>query len=85
MKEDQPEQFAEDTGQTIAKMNVDSMPWYDERGHASTEHNGDKVPMTGEERRAYIWAAIRSGLLILLVFAVVFFLFLVFCDTIWFR
>ena len=79
------EGFEEDSGQVIANMNVDGMPWYNKRETAQIPGSTEKVPMTREERRAYILAAIRSGLLILLVFAVVFFLFLLFCDTIWFR
>ena len=41
--------------------------------------------MTKEELRAYTWAAVKAGLLIVLVFGAVFGLFIAFCDFIWFR
>ena len=76
----------EDDGRTIANMNVDGMPWY----HRSQEDDSkayqtSSVPMTREEQRIYTWAAIKAGLVIVLVFAVVFLLFLLFCDYVWFR
>ena len=76
----------EDDGRTIADMNVEGMPWYhrsltDQPGGSSAS----REPMTREEQRIYTWAAVRAGLLIVLVFALVFFLFLLFCDFIWLR
>ena len=76
----------EDDGRTIADMNVEGMPWYhrsqtDLPGGSSSP----REPMTREEQRIYTWAAVRAGLLIVLVFALVFFLFLLFCDFIWLR
>ena len=41
--------------------------------------------MTDEEARAYKWAAVRAGLLIIAVFGLAFFLFIAFCDFIWFK
>ena len=80
-----PEQ--EDDGRTIAPMNVEGMPWYtpnpDQQRTELEQRRRSK--MTEEETRAYTWAAIRAGLLVMLVFAVVFFLFLLFCDYVWFR
>jgi hypothetical protein len=77
----------DDDGRTIANMNVDGMPWYDSR--LNQEQNevpgGEHYQMTKEEQRMYTWAAIKSGLLVALVFAVVFGLFLAFCDFVWFR
>ena len=73
----------EDDGRTIAKMNVEGMPWYTRPSpDAGTKKEGG-LEMTREERGAYIWAAVRSGLLILAVFAIVFFLFLLFCTKVW--
>ena len=74
----------EDDGRVIAKMNVEGMPWYTPPGSEIPE-NDSGTRMTKEERGAYIWAAVRAGLLILLVFAVVYFLFLLFCTKVWFR
>ncbi len=75
----------EDDGRTIANMNVDGMPWYTPPGPDVQEKNGPGYQMSREERGAYIWAAVRSGLLILLVFAVVYFLFLLFCTQVWLK
>ena len=75
----------EDDGRTIAKMNVEGMPWYTPPGPDAQSRREDGLEMTREERGAYIWAAVRAGLLIFLVFAVVFFLFLLFCTKIWLR
>ena len=76
----------EDDGRTIVNMNVEGMPWYH---RPSIDANGDSgrkpEPMTREEQRMYTWAAIKAGLLIVLVFALVFGLFIAFCDFVWFR
>ena len=74
----------EDDGRTIAKMNVEGMPWFMPQSPDAREKTEQSFEMTREERGAYIWAAVRAGLLIFLVFAVVFFLFLLFCTKIWF-
>ena len=77
----------DDDGRTIANMNVDGMPWYDSR----LDQTPDDVPETGqyqmskEEQRMYTWAAIKAGLFVALVFALVFGLFIAFCDFVWFR
>ena len=75
----------EDDGRTIANMNVEGMPWY-HRTQSDLPESDPSQPsqMTKEELRIYTWAAVKAGLLIVLVFAVVFFLFLLFCDFIWF-
>ncbi len=77
----------EDDGRTIANMNVDGMPWYDSRLDQASDDtpDGEHYQMTREEQRMYTWAAIKSGLLVVLVFAVVFGLFIAFCDFVWFR
>ena len=77
----------EDDGRVIAPMNVEGMPWYrpdvpQDRGTASPSSGGSDL--SPEERRLVVWGAIRTGLLIFAVFAVVFLLFLIFSDYIWF-
>lgn len=74
-----------DDGRTIAQMNVDGMPWYTKGGNDVPENKPNAYKMTKTETFAYIWAAVRAGLLIMLAFGVVFFLFLLFCDYVWFR
>ncbi len=75
----------EDDGRTIANMNVDGMPWYHRSQADRPEASAPREPMTKEEQRMYTWAAIKAGLLIVLVFAIVFGLFIAFCDFVWFR
>lgn len=77
----------DDDGRTIANMNVDGMPWYDSRLDRSEDQapQTESCPMTREEQRMYTWAAIKAGLFVALVFALVFGLFIAFCDFVWFR
>ncbi len=81
-----PKEIPGDDGRTVVDMNVDGMPWYVPREKADPEgDNGTHYRMTKEELRAYKWAAVRAGLLIVLVFGAVFGLFIAFCDFIWFK
>lgn len=73
-----------DDGRTVADMNVDGMPWY-VPGDEDRTHGGRHEQMTKEELRAYRWAALKAALLVAAVFGSAFFLFLLFCDFIWFR
>ena len=82
-KKQKPDAF-EDDGRTIVNMNVEGMPWYHRTPDQTPESTGEHYQMTREEQRAYTWAAVKAGLLIVLVFAVVFGLFIAFCDFIWF-
>ncbi len=75
----------EDDGRTIVNMNVEGMPWYHRTDETPGEETGEHYQMTKEEERLYTWAAVKAGLLIVLVFAVVFGLFIAFCDFVWFR
>ena len=72
-----------DDGRTIVNMNVEGMPWY-RRGQNGSEESGSASSMTDEEVRMYRFAAVKAGLLIALVFGAVFFLFIAFCDFVWF-
>ena len=77
----------EDDGRTIADMNVEGMPWYvqgDERrskGADASSHD----QMTDEETKMYRFAALKAALLVVLVFGLAFFIFIAFCDFVWFR
>lgn len=74
-----------DDGRTIVPMDVDGMPWHI-RGREKTEENSaPRTEMTKEETRRYTWAAVKAALVVVLVFAVIFGLFIAFCDFIWFR
>ena len=73
-----------DDGRTIVNMNVEGMPWYvpkDEENASGSRRTGHQEPLDKEQLRMYRWAALKAGLLVVLVFAVVFFLYILLCDT----
>lgn len=72
----------DDDGRTIVDMNVEGMPWY-VRKEEDRPAGGE--PMTREEARRYTWAAVKAGLIIVLIFGAVFAAFIAFCDFVWFR
>ncbi|MBQ8075842.1 MAG: hypothetical protein IJ237_07650 [Oscillospiraceae bacterium] len=72
----------EDDGRTIANMNVDGMPWYEP--NRQDPDSTEKLEMTREEQRWLIGGALKAALFVGAVFAVVYFLFLLFCTKIWF-
>ena len=82
----------DDDGRVIARMDVDGMPWYDGRSPSTPEQpeqstdGGEREPvkLTKEESRAYAAGALKAALLVALVFAGVFFLFILFCAEVWF-
>ncbi len=77
-----------DDGRTIANMNVDGMPWYiDEakRKQETVSDSGEPLELTKKERRAAMGGILAAVLLIGLVFAVCFLVFILFCVFVWFR
>ena len=74
-----------DDGQPVANMNVEGMPWYVPEKRTPPEDGAEHYRMTKAELRTYTWAAVRAGLLIVLVFGAVFAAFIAFCDFIWFK
>ncbi len=85
-------EYEDDDGRTIARMNVDGMPWYTggftppaEEDRTPDAPAPEKPPMSKAEVRGYAWAAVKAGLLIGAVFAVAYGLFLLFCQFVWFR
>ena len=77
-----------DDGRTIVDMNVEGMPWYHrspDQPEGDEAGSGDHYKMTKEEQRMYTWAAIKAGLVIVLIFALVFGAFIAFCDFVWFN
>ena len=79
----------EDDGRTIVPMDVDGMPWHIEGVRDPFRKKdappSDRPPMSRYERRGYLWAAVKAGLLIAAVFAVGYALFLLFCRFVWLR
>lgn len=83
-----PKDDFEDDGRTIVPMNVEGMPWYTKNTrdpYAEGSSGAEKPSMSREERRGYIWAALKASLLIGAAFAAAYGLFLLFCTQIWFK
>lgn len=85
-------EYDDDDGRTIVPMNVDGMPWY--TGGFTPPHAPDESPETQEpkrppisreERRGYVGAAVGAALLIAAIFGVVYGLFLLFCRFVWLK
>ena len=80
--------YDDDDGRTIANMNVEGMPWYQkpspdaQTGEEDATGTRSEHPyqMTKEESRMYMWGALKAALLVAAIFAVVFFLFILFLD-----
>ena len=72
----------EDDGRTIADMNVEGMPWYMDPAQKT---QGEKVRLSKSEARSAMWGALKATLLVTGIFAVVFALFILFCDQVWFK
>ena len=91
MARKKPTDYDDDDGRTIVPMNVDGMPWYtggfkapEEEGRAN-EPAPERSPMSREERRGYIVAAVAAALLIGAVFFIAYALFLLFCRYVWLK
>ena len=85
----QPEEF-EDDGQVVCDMNVEGMPWHQDRGSRKAapsrqdkRYRGD--PITKPELRRYTLYALLAGLAVVAVFSIVWILFTLFATQVWFR
>ncbi len=78
--------YEDDDGRTIASMNVDGMPWYaGSAGNRETRNGQDaRGELKGAQSRAFTWGVLKAVFLITAVFAVGYFLFVLFCTKIWF-
>ena len=76
--------YDDDDGRTIAPMNIEGMPWYKPEAPERRPDGTEPEPLTKEEARIYPLAAVKAGLTIVSVFGVAIYIFLLFCDKIWF-
>ena len=76
--------YDDDDGRTIAPMNIEGMPWYKPEAPERRPDGTEPEPLTKEEARIYALAAVKAGLTIVSVFGVAIYIFLLFCDKIWF-
>ena len=75
----------DDDGRTIANMNVEGMPWYTPSPDDDIPRPETPEPLGREDRRRYILGAVLAALATAAVFGLAIFLFLLFCDFVWFR
>ncbi|MBR6594022.1 MAG: hypothetical protein IKK83_02405 [Clostridia bacterium] len=89
MKNQDRKQYEDDDGRTVSNMNVDGMPWYNKhRAEKKKTEQADKntvdgVYLSGSEKRAMMGGVFAAALLVAGVFALVFFLFILFCTKVW--
>ena len=84
----QPPNDFEDDGQVVCDMNVEGMPWHQDRGPrpVSRQENrfrGDTI--TKPELRRYTLYALLAGLAVVAIFSIVWILFTLFATQVWFR
>lgn len=85
-----PKQYEDDDGRTIVDMDIEGMKWHDRRvrrdkREEKSSANKHKYQMTKSEALRYTFYAVLAGLLIVLVFSVVWILFTLFATQILFR
>ena len=69
-------------------MDVDGTRWHDKatrRREPAPIQVAKGEQMTDSETRRFTWYAIRAGMLVVLIFSVVWVLFILFCTQVWFR
>ena len=85
----QRKQYDDDDGRVIVPMDVDGMPGFFKRPKSSSEpgngKQGEKLQLTKEEGRAITGGALKAAFLVGAVFMVVFALFILFCQFVWFK
>lgn len=75
----------DDDGRTVANMNVEGMPWYTPTPDDDIPRVDESETLSREDRRRYILGAVLAALVVVAVFGLAIFLFITFCDFVWFR
>lgn len=83
-------QYDDDDGRVIVPMDVDGMPGFRNRPKTSDDDDEtvpqpQKLQLTKEEGRAVTGGVLKAAFAILLVYGVVFALFILFCQFVWFK
>lgn len=78
--------YDDDDGRVIVPMDVDGMPGFYKRPKTDDEEAPQqKMDLTKEEGRAITGGVLKAAFLILAVYGVVFALFILFCQFVWFK
>lgn len=77
--------FVMDTGQRIADMNVEGMPWFHDPIEEEELQARREIPeLNGRETRRFIYSSLLASMMVAGIFILALFLFLLFCTKIWF-
>lgn len=68
----------------VADMNVEGMPWHVPAKLINTEMENPIEPLSRKETFKLMFGALGAALVVGIIFLIVFFLFILFCLTIWF-
>ncbi len=83
---DDKRKYDDDDGRVIVPMDVDGMPGFFKRPKQDEEEGPKKkLELTKEEGRAITGGVLKAAFAILLVYGVVFALFILFCQFVWFK
>lgn len=83
---DDKRKYDDDDGRVIVPMDVDGMPGFFKRPKTGEEDIPQKkLELTKEEGRAVTGGVLKAAFAVLLVYAVVFALFILFCQFVWFK
>ena len=92
MKKRNKKLYDDDDGRVISSMNVDGMPWYNEKEKQEKQHEkntyqrtADELDLTPKEKRAMMGGVFAAALLVAGVFALAGFLFILFCVFVWLK
>ncbi len=91
MKKNKKKEYDDDDGRVIAPMNVEGMPWYNEKPKsvfAPKKRNSsseDELHLSKREQRAMMGGVFAAALLVAGVFALAALLFILFCVYVWFK
>ena len=77
--------YDDDDGRVIVPMDVDGMPGFFKRPKTEGDEAQQKIELTKEEGRAVTGGVLKAAFVILLVYGVVFAVFILFCQFVWFR
>ena len=91
MSKRKKKEYDDDDGRVISSMNVDGMPWYDEKKSLfggtkkQKERPEDELHLTKQETRAMMGGVFAAALLVAGVFALAALLFILFCVHVWLK
>ncbi len=83
MRKDKPVFDEEDDGEVIAPMDLEGMPWHRRKSPDFIARRGRDSGLSDKEIRAYRWAAVKAGLLLVLIYGGAAFLLIVFLLFLW--